>query len=65
MSEVNWRGVRGIWEVFAHDHDEIEIGLLADLVSEKLPGLGEAISTATVGSCTPPREDASVRLSRC
>ena len=50
MSEVNWRGVRGIWEVFAHDHDEVEIGLLADLVSEKLPGLGEAISTAIVGS---------------
>ena len=50
MSEVNWRGTRGIWEVFADDHDEIEIGLLADLVSEKLPGLGEAISTAIVGS---------------
>ena len=65
MSEVNWRGIRDIREALAHDHDEIEVGLIADLVRENVPGLGEAISTATVGSCTPPREDASVRLSRC
>jgi len=50
VPEVNWRGVRGVREVFAHDHDEIEIELLADLVRENVPGLGEAISTAIAGS---------------
>ena len=50
MPEVNWRGVKGIREVLAHDYDEIEVGLLADVVRENLPGLREAISTAIAGS---------------
>lgn len=46
MPAVNWRGVKGIREVLAHDYDEIEVDLLADIVRENLPGLRDAISSA-------------------
>jgi Uncharacterized conserved protein len=46
MPSVDWRGVKGIREVLAHDYDDIEVDLLADVVRENLPGLREAISDA-------------------
>jgi uncharacterized protein with HEPN domain len=43
MPEVNWRGLKGIREVIAHDYDEIEPEILADVVRDKLPAVREAV----------------------
>jgi len=36
---VDWRGVKGIRDVMAHDYLGIEIDVLDDVVADYLPGL--------------------------
>jgi uncharacterized protein with HEPN domain len=46
MPGVDWRGVKGIREVIAHDYDDIEVDLVADVVSNDLPGLRRVVADA-------------------
>jgi uncharacterized protein with HEPN domain len=46
MPEVNWRGLKGIREVIAHDCDEIEPEILADVVRDKLPAVRDVVDRA-------------------
>jgi uncharacterized protein with HEPN domain len=39
MPGVDWRGVKGIRDVMAHDYLDIEIDVLDDVVADYLPGL--------------------------
>lgn len=50
MPEVDWRAVKGIREIIAHDYDEIDVELLASIVRGDLPALHEATSRALAGS---------------
>ena len=43
MPEVDWRGVRGIREVIAHDYEDVDVEVLAGVVRDDLPGLQTAI----------------------
>ena len=43
MPDVDWRGVKGIREVIAHDYDDIDVEVLAAVVRDDLPGLQAAI----------------------
>ncbi len=43
MPDVDWRGVKGIREVIAHDYDDIDVEVLASVVREDLPSLEAAI----------------------
>lgn len=43
MPAVNWRGVKGIREVIAHDYDDLDVEVLASVVRDNLPGLRDAI----------------------
>ena len=44
IPDVNWRGVKGMREVFAHDYDEVDTEVLAGVVRDNLPGLRAAIA---------------------
>lgn len=46
MPDVNWRGVKGMREVIAHDYDEMDVEGLARVVRDDLPGLRAAVSRA-------------------
>jgi len=46
MPDVNWRGVKGMREVIAHDYDEVDVEVLAGVVRDNLPGLRAAVSRA-------------------
>ncbi len=46
MASVNWRGVKGMREVIAHDHDDVDVEVLAGIVRDNLPGLRAAVSRA-------------------
>ena len=46
MPEINWRGIKGLREVIAHDYDHVDAELLADVVRDNLPGLHAAVSAA-------------------
>ena len=46
MPGVNWRGVKGMREVIAHDYDEVDGKLVASVVRNDLPGLRAAVSRA-------------------
>jgi uncharacterized protein with HEPN domain len=43
MPGVDWRGVKGIRDVMAHDYLDVEIDVIADVVADYLPGLRAAI----------------------
>jgi uncharacterized protein with HEPN domain len=42
MPEVDWRGVRGIREILAHDYADVDAAVLVDVVSSALPELRAA-----------------------
>jgi|ERR1035437_2832786 uncharacterized protein with HEPN domain len=46
MPGVDWRGVKGICDVMAHNYLDIEVGVIADVVVDYLPGLRAEISRA-------------------
>lgn len=50
MPSVNWKGVKGIREVIAHDYDEIDVELLATVIRDDIPALGAAVRGALAGS---------------
>ncbi len=50
MPDVNWRGVKGIREVIAHDYDEVDVDLLEGVVRDSLPGLRAAVNEALASS---------------
>jgi len=37
MPEIDWRGLKGIREILAHDYDDIDIAIVDDVVRAKLP----------------------------
>jgi uncharacterized protein with HEPN domain len=43
MPDVNWRGVKGMREVIAHDYDEVDTEILVGVVRDDLAGLRAAI----------------------
>ncbi len=47
---VNWRGIKGIREVIAHDYDDVDPEVLAMTVRNDLPGLRAAVGQALAGS---------------
>ena len=44
MPGVDWRGVKGIRDVMAHDYLDVETDVIADVVADYLPGLRAEIS---------------------
>jgi len=46
MPDVNWRGVKGLREVIAHEYDEVDVDLLEAVVRDSLPGLRAAVDGA-------------------
>lgn len=50
MPGVDWRGVRAIREVLAHDYDEVDVEILAGIVRDNLPDLRAAVSEALPAS---------------
>jgi uncharacterized protein with HEPN domain len=46
MPGVDWRGVKGIRDVMAHDYLDIEVDVIADVVADYLPGLRAAVGKA-------------------
>ena len=46
MPSVNWRGVKGMREVIAHDYDDVDVEVLASVVRNDLPGLRAAVGRA-------------------
>lgn len=50
MPSVNWRGVKGMREVIAHDYDDVDVEVLAGVVRDNLPGLQAAASLALISS---------------
>lgn len=50
MPNVNWRGVKGMREVIAHDYDEVDVEVLAGVVRDNLPGLRAAVGRTLASS---------------
>lgn len=48
MPAVDWRGLKGIREVIAHDYDEIDARILSEVVRDNLPGVHEAVAELLV-----------------
>ena len=46
MPGVDWRGVKGIRDVIAHDYLDVEIDVVADVVANYLPALRAEIGRA-------------------
>jgi uncharacterized protein with HEPN domain len=44
MPDIDWRGVKGIREVIAHDYEEIDLRILGDVVQNKLPQVVAVVS---------------------
>jgi uncharacterized protein with HEPN domain len=45
MPDVDWRGVKGIREVLAHDNEGVEVDVVTDAIATELPRLLHAIET--------------------
>jgi len=45
MPAVDWRAVKGIREVLAHDYEDVEVEVLKDVLAGELPGLREAVES--------------------
>jgi uncharacterized protein with HEPN domain len=50
MPSINWRGVKGIREVMAHDYDDVDVEILVGVVRDNLPGLTDAVAGTLKGS---------------
>jgi uncharacterized protein with HEPN domain len=50
MPDVDWRSVKGIRDVIAHDHDEVDVEILARIIQDDLPGLRAAVGGALSAS---------------
>ena len=53
MPDVNWRSVKGLREVIAHDYDDVDVEVLAGVVRDDLPGLRATVSASLASSCPP------------
>lgn len=40
---VDWRGVKAFREILVHDYEDLDLGILSDVVTRKLPNLVEAV----------------------
>lgn len=45
MPAVDWRAVKAIREVLAHDYEDVEVEVLKDVLVAELPGLREAVES--------------------
>jgi uncharacterized protein with HEPN domain len=50
MPGIDWRGVKGMREVIAHDYDDVDVEALEGVVRDDLPGLRAAVSAARASS---------------
>lgn len=50
MPSVNWKGVKGIREVMAHDYDDLDVEILEGIVRDNLPGLRKAVAQTLASS---------------
>ena len=50
MPDVNWRSVKGMREVIAHDYDDVDVEVLASVVRDDLPGLRATVSASLASS---------------
>lgn len=50
MPDVNWRSVKGMCEVIAHDYDDVDVDVLAGVVRDDLPGLRATVSASLASS---------------
>ena len=50
MPDVNWRSVKGMREVIAHDYDDVDVEVLAGVVRDDLPGLHATVSASLASS---------------
>jgi len=50
MPDVNWRSVKGMREVIAHDYDDVDVEVLAGVVRDDLPGLRATVSASLASS---------------
>lgn len=50
MPDVNWRSVKGMREVIAHDYDDVDVDVLAGVVRDDLPGLRATVSASLASS---------------
>jgi uncharacterized protein with HEPN domain len=46
MPDVDWRGIKGIREILAHDDEDIDVGILDDVLESELPGLLRVVESA-------------------
>jgi uncharacterized protein with HEPN domain len=50
MPTVNWRGIKGMREVIAHDYDQVDVELLEAIVRDNLPGLRASVGETLANS---------------
>ena len=43
LEEIDWRGVKGMREILAHDDEDVDVAIVREAISVKLPRLVEGI----------------------
>lgn len=49
MPGVDWRSLKGMREVMAHDYEDVDVEILVEVVGDHLPGLRAAVTATLAG----------------
>lgn len=49
VGSVDWRSLKGMREILAHDYEDVDTAIVREAVEERLPRLIQAIEGALVG----------------